>query len=91
LKTRYKLKIRREVKEVPVYELTVDNGGLKIEPLKDEDCSSKWVDPAQDDRSDAERIADFKASAGKACGAERFGPPREPGKPATIDFYGMNG
>lgn len=90
LEDRYNLKIRRAVKEVPVYELTVDKGGLKVEPLKDEDCSSKPVDPAQDDRSDAERIADFKASAGKACGAERFGPPREPGKPATIDFYGMN-
>jgi len=26
----------------------------------------------------------------KACGATRVGPSREPGKPAQIDFYGMN-
>jgi uncharacterized protein (TIGR03435 family) len=89
LEDRFKLKIRREVKEVPVYELVVDKGG-KIEPLKDEDCGSKWVDPAQDDRSTAERLAEFKAAPGKACGATRFGPPREPGKPSMIDFYGMN-
>jgi uncharacterized protein (TIGR03435 family) len=90
LEDRFKLKIRREVKDVQVYELLVDKGGLKIEPLKEEDCSSKWVDPAQDDRSTAERLAEFKAAPGKACGASRFGPPREPGKPSMIDFYGMN-
>lgn len=95
LEDRFKLKIRREVKEVPVYELIVDKGGLKIEPLKDEDCSSKWVDPALDDRTIEERIAERKAQGKpffdpKGCGATRFGPPREPGKPSTIDFYGMN-
>jgi uncharacterized protein (TIGR03435 family) len=95
LEDRFKLKIRREVKEVSVYELTVDKGGLKIEPLKDEDCSSKWVDPALDDRTIEERFAEKKAQGkpfidAKGCGATRFGPPREPGKPSMVDFYGMN-
>jgi uncharacterized protein (TIGR03435 family) len=97
LEDRFKLKIRREVREVPVYELVVDKGGPKIEPLKDEDCSSKWIDPAQDERSPEERLAELKATGpgskffdGKACGASRFGPSREPGKPSQIDFYGMN-
>ena len=93
LEDRFKLKIRREVKEVPVYELVVDKGGPKIEPLKDEDCSSKWIDPAQDDRNPEERLAELKAGKlldAKTCGASHFGPPREPGKPSQIDFYGMN-
>ncbi len=97
LEDRFMLKIRRELKEVPVYELVVDKGGPKIEPLKDEDCSSKWIDPAQDDRSPEERLADSKANGprskffdGKACGATRVGPSREPGMPSQIDFYGMN-
>jgi len=90
LEDRFKLKIRREVREVLVYELVVDKGGPKIEPLKDEDCSSKFIDPAQDERSPEERRAELKTFFdSKACGATRFGPPHESGKPAQIDFYGM--
>ncbi len=38
LEDRFKLKIHRETREIPVYALTVAKGGLKIQPLKEGDC-----------------------------------------------------
>jgi uncharacterized protein (TIGR03435 family) len=38
LEDRFKLKTHLETREVPVYELTVAKGGLKIEAAKDEKC-----------------------------------------------------
>ena len=34
LEDRFKLKIRRETREIPVYELTVDKGGPKLQPFQ---------------------------------------------------------
>jgi uncharacterized protein (TIGR03435 family) len=87
LAARFKLKIRREIREIPVYELVVDRGGLKIEPFKEGDCKP-YIDPALDDRGDVERLTDLKASLGKVCGASRYGRGGL-GVPSKIDFYGM--
>src|SRR5262249_6903023 len=43
LEDRFKLKIRREVREEPVYELRVADSGLKIQPLKDGECDKREV------------------------------------------------
>jgi uncharacterized protein (TIGR03435 family) len=46
LADRFKLQIRREKKEMPVYILVVDTGGPKLEksPLREEDCARTEVD-----------------------------------------------
>ena len=81
LEDRFKLRIHRETKEVPVYELTVAKGGFKLQPMKDGECSS--FDPLNP--------PDFVATPASmltACGATRMGGPRE-GKPAFVDYFGM--
>jgi uncharacterized protein (TIGR03435 family) len=40
LADRFQLGLRREVRRLPVYELTVANGGLKIATTKEGDCTS---------------------------------------------------
>jgi bla regulator protein BlaR1 len=44
LQDRFKLALRRETKELPIYELTVARGGLKLQPLKDGSCVPFDVD-----------------------------------------------
>jgi uncharacterized protein (TIGR03435 family) len=39
LEDRFKLKLHRETREVPVYALTVAKGGLKLKPLEKPDCT----------------------------------------------------
>ena len=39
LEDRFHLKIHREVKEAPMYALTVAKGGFKLKPIKDGDCT----------------------------------------------------
>jgi uncharacterized protein (TIGR03435 family) len=41
LEDRFKLKIRREIREEPVYELRVADSGLKIKPLKEGECDAR--------------------------------------------------
>jgi uncharacterized protein (TIGR03435 family) len=45
LEDRFKLKIHRETREVPVYELTVAKGGIKMQRVEDGSCVP--VNPAQ--------------------------------------------
>jgi uncharacterized protein (TIGR03435 family) len=45
LQDRFKLKVHRETKELPVYELTVAKNGLKIQPAKEGSCSD--LDPSK--------------------------------------------
>jgi uncharacterized protein (TIGR03435 family) len=42
LEERFKLKIHRESKEIPVYELTVVSGGAKLQPSKEGSCIVKF-------------------------------------------------
>ena len=41
LEERFKLKLRREVRQEPVYELRVAQGGFKLQPLKDGECEAR--------------------------------------------------
>jgi uncharacterized protein (TIGR03435 family) len=38
LEDRFKLKLHRETEEAPMYALTVGKGGLKLKPMKEDDC-----------------------------------------------------
>jgi bla regulator protein blaR1 len=42
LEDRFKLKIRREAREVPVYALTVSKGGPKLQPFKEGSCTPNY-------------------------------------------------
>jgi uncharacterized protein (TIGR03435 family) len=46
LEDRFKLKIHRETREVPVYELTVAKGGPKLQPYKEGSCTARTLPPA---------------------------------------------
>jgi uncharacterized protein (TIGR03435 family) len=41
LEERFNLKIRREIREEPVYELRVAESGFKLQPLKDGECEAR--------------------------------------------------
>ena len=66
LEDRFKLKLHRETREVPVYALTVAKAGLKLKPLDKPDC----------DPPDLTRILAPPAPGQQPpnfCGAARFG------------------
>jgi len=44
LEERFQLKMHRETMERPVYELTVDKGGVKMQPSKEGSCTSYFMD-----------------------------------------------
>jgi uncharacterized protein (TIGR03435 family) len=77
LEDRFKLKIHRETREIPVYALTVAKGGLKLHPLEPGSCPPTM--------SSAERVALLQAGKAlpKFCGSIRFGK-------KTADFHGMS-
>jgi uncharacterized protein (TIGR03435 family) len=39
LEDRFKLRVHRDTKEIPIYELTFVKGGFKLQPSKDGPCS----------------------------------------------------
>jgi len=41
LEGRFKLKVHRETREVPVYAMTVAKGGMKVQPLEDGSCDPR--------------------------------------------------
>lgn len=41
LEDRFKLKVHRETREVPIYELTVAKTGFKLQPAKEESCTPR--------------------------------------------------
>jgi uncharacterized protein (TIGR03435 family) len=41
LEDRFKLKVHRETREVPIYELTVAKGGFKLQPAKEGSCTPR--------------------------------------------------
>jgi uncharacterized protein (TIGR03435 family) len=78
LEERFKLKLRREVRQEPVYELRVAEGGFKLQPLKDGECEAR-VAPLAGLTGLARLERTMEAVVkGQACGAVRIanGPAR---------------
>jgi uncharacterized protein (TIGR03435 family) len=78
LKDRFRLLLRRETKQLPVYELTVDKNGLKLQPTKEGSCTPFSPDsPPLPAAPDAPRLP--------FCGP-RYGPK---GSDWTLDGTGI--
>jgi uncharacterized protein (TIGR03435 family) len=89
LEDRFRLKIHRETKEIPVYELTVDKRGLKMEAVAEDSCVQ--YDPGLQELNMREVMAALRAQGGTKpfCGIMKFGRP-QPGKPARFELDGMS-
>jgi bla regulator protein BlaR1 len=82
LEDRFKLKIRHETKEIPVYELTIAKSGFKLQPMKDGDCTPfDPLKPPDFTKTPVEILA--------GCGVVRYGPPRGE-RPAFVEYHGMS-
>jgi uncharacterized protein (TIGR03435 family) len=79
LEDRFKLKLRREIREEPVYELRVADGGFKLKPLPEGECEAR---KARSDAAaaalpaDASIAARLSASFGE-CDSVGIGGPRD--------------
>jgi uncharacterized protein (TIGR03435 family) len=83
LEDRFKLKIHRETREIPVYVLTVAKSGVKLRPLEEGACtpSDPFQLPAPTDKNFAEAIF-------KTCGTARI--TRTAGGMVATAFHGMS-
>jgi uncharacterized protein (TIGR03435 family) len=85
LEDRFKLKIRREIREEPVYELRVADSGLKLRPLKEGECAARdaAIDAALAGQTGNDRLFAQLAlsSTIPPCGFVGIGGPRD-GSPA---------
>ncbi len=84
LEDRFQLKIRREVREVSVYDLNVSKGGFKLQPMKEGSCIAFDFLNAE-----ANARADLKATLAdlsRSCGRGGFDKTSNPEK---AEFHGM--
>ena len=86
LEDRFKLKIHRETREIPVYELTVARSGFKLQPLKEGSCTpfDQLPGPSPADLS----AKSFAEAFSKACGVTRYG--KAAGGMIAAEFRGMS-
>jgi bla regulator protein blaR1 len=85
LEDRFKLKIRHETREVPVYALTVAKSGFKLRPLDPGSCTP--LDPLNPPTN----FDDLKAAMAKTCAtAGTIGLRRAPGHLVTAAFHGIS-
>jgi uncharacterized protein (TIGR03435 family) len=64
LEDRFKLKIHRAADEAPMYSMTVAKGGLKIEPIGEDGCTT--LDP--NNRPDRDQMLALNAGPKPVCG-----------------------
>jgi bla regulator protein BlaR1 len=86
LEDRFRLKIRRETKEVPVYDLTVAKGGFKLQPMKEGSCITFDLPNAQTNAQ-----TDLKATLAdlaRSCDTGGFSP-LSTNLTRTAGFHGM--
>ena len=97
LEDRFKLKLRREVRQEPVYELRVADGGFKLQALKEGECEARKRRISQEPSVPGNAGLVFPAmsytdAAGRtvgACGAGGIGQ-NDPNPGArTLRFYGQ--
>jgi uncharacterized protein (TIGR03435 family) len=72
LEDRFNLKIHRETREVPAYELTVAKGGLKMQPVPPGRCTLLDISP--------------EAAAGRSAGCELLPPEYRPNEGTEQDY-----
>jgi uncharacterized protein (TIGR03435 family) len=84
LEDRFNLKIHRETREIPVYDLIVAKGGLKLHALEPASCPPTM--------SSAETVALLQAGKPlpKFCGTVRFGPKMADVHGLTVDEFSKN-
>ncbi len=86
LEDRFKLKILRDTKEVPMYALTVAKGGFKLQPLKEGSCA-----PFDLFKPPGGTPAEIRAAADATCAnAGTIGLRKAPTGQVTANFHGMN-
>jgi bla regulator protein BlaR1 len=89
LEDRFKLKIRRDSREVPIYALTVAKSGFKLQPLKEGSCAP--YDPLKPPQLGGQTPAEIRAAADATCAnAGTIGLRKAPTGPVTVNFHGMN-
>jgi uncharacterized protein (TIGR03435 family) len=82
LEDRFNLKIRREVREEPVYELRVADSGLKLQPLKEGECEAREAaDKAEREnlgkppitvQPDGQLVINFTLAGRMMCGSSYY-------------------
>jgi uncharacterized protein (TIGR03435 family) len=80
LEDRFKLKIRSQTREIPVYFLTVAKSGIKLKPLAEDTCK------ATDSLSSSDSATDRAAIH---CGLTRYGRAQRD-RPAFVEYHGMS-
>jgi uncharacterized protein (TIGR03435 family) len=75
LQDRFKLALHREIKELPIYNLAVAKGGLKIQPIKEGSCIPP--DPKNPGVAPGKNVMDY-------CGTSGFGRCMIEGASATM-------
>lgn len=89
LEDRFKLKIRHDTREVPIYALTVAKSGFKLQPLKEGSCAP--YDPLKPPQLGGQTPAEIRAAADATCAsAGTIGLRRAPAGSVTVNFHGMN-
>jgi len=76
LEERFKLRLRREVRQEPVYELRVAEGGFKAQPLKDGECESRvtrFEGLSDPERAVARQNLQKQGKYAFRCGSVRIG------------------
>jgi uncharacterized protein (TIGR03435 family) len=103
LEDRFKLKLRREVRQEPVYELRIAEGGFKLQPLKDGECEARKLRIEEDRRRNPPAVAppggpltvllpevtDADGRSVRACGITMIGQNDPVPGARTPRLYGM--
>jgi uncharacterized protein (TIGR03435 family) len=94
LEERFNLKVKREIRQEPVYELTIAESGLKMQPLKEGECEAR-EDKAPEGESKAERLERMLKGLARRpaiCGSQFIGGPQDgtkaPPRTRTVNVFG---
>jgi uncharacterized protein (TIGR03435 family) len=95
LEERFKLKLRREIRQEPVYELRIADGGFKLQPLKEGECESRKRRLSEVPAGDGVTVSlpMFTGSDGRAvamCGFTEYGMNRPNPGARTPRLYGAD-
>lgn len=94
LEERFNLKMKREIRQEPVYELRIADGGLKMQPLKEEECEAREA-KAPEGETQAERLDRMLKALQRRpapCGSQMIGGPQDgtkaPPRTRTVNVFG---